>query len=220
MKKILFAAMILGLMATGCGTNSYITSSWKAKNVQPRQYKKVLVLGLIGGEDRSLRERMEQHLVEDLKTLGYDAICSCQEYEPRAFERMSEKEAIAKLSNSGIDAVLTIVLLDKKKEKNYYKVRMSDVTGRYQDQFWRYYTTMRERIYAPDYYSIDTKYFWESNFYDLTSSQNEILYSAQSQSFDPASNESLGHEYGVMIFNDMVKNNILGDQRIKKLKPM
>lgn len=35
--------------------------------------------------------------------------------------------------------------------------------------------------------------------------KNELIYSAQSQAFDPVSAESMGHEYGQMIVKDMVK---------------
>jgi hypothetical protein len=66
---------------------------------------------------------------------------------------------------------------------------------------------MYDRVYAPGYYAINTKYFWESNFYSLEGRQ--LLYSAQSQSFDPVSAQALGHEYGQMIARDMVKKNIL-----------
>ena len=61
--------------------------------------------------------------------------------------------------------------------------------------------------YEPGYYVTDTKYFWESNFYDM--STQTLVYSVQTQSFDPANSESLGHQYGQMIVNDMVKNNIV-----------
>ncbi len=218
MNKLLMIIGVTGLLITGCGTSSYITKSWKAPVASARQYNKVLVLGLIGGDDPVLREKIETHIVDDLKTLGYDAICSCQEYEPKAFERMSENDAIAKLSGGGIDAVLTVVLLDKKKEKYY--IPQGKGAGMQTGRFWGYYRDVRERIYAPGYYTVDTKYFWESNFYDLKSVEKEMLYSAQSQSFDPPSAESLGHEYGIMIVKDMVKNNIIGDQKVKKLKPM
>jgi hypothetical protein len=77
---------------------------------------------------------------------------------------------------------------------------------------------MYERIYSEGYYATDTKYFWESNFYDLGS--NQLMYSAQSQSFDPASTETLGHEYGQMIVKNMVQKNILSDQKEVILKPM
>ena len=66
---------------------------------------------------------------------------------------------------------------------------------------------MRDRIYSPGYYQVDTKYFWESNLYDISNKQ--LLYSVQTQSFDPGSSAGLGHEYGQLIINDMVKNKVL-----------
>ena len=214
MKNILLIATLL-FVAAGCGAGSYITSSWTASNIQPQKYKKIMVLGLIGEPDRSLRENMENHLVGDLKALGYDAVCACNEFNPKAFENMNEKEAITKLHDSGIDAVITIVLLDKTKEKYYVPGRVYYTPFViYHDRFYNYYRTMYERVYREGYYVTDTRYFWESNLYDLK--DNTLLYSAQSQSFDPASSETLGHEYGKMIVKNLVAKNILHDQATLK----
>jgi hypothetical protein len=215
MKHLLLIAALL--LALGCGTSSRITSSWKAENTQPDTFKKVVVLGLITEKDRSLREKMEQHLVGDLKALGYDATCSCDEYNPKAFENMNEEQAISKLRNSGVDAVLTVVLLDKVKEKYYVpgRVYYSPYTV-YHNRFWRYSRTMYDRIYSPGYYATDTRYFWESNLYDLAT--NQLVYSAQSKSFDPASTESLAHEYGEMIVKDMVTKTVLKERNNPVLK--
>jgi hypothetical protein len=62
---------------------------------------------------------MEEHLAEDLKTLGYNAVCACEEFDPKAFNNMTEEAAINKLKNQGIGAVFTVVLLDKQKERKY-----------------------------------------------------------------------------------------------------
>jgi hypothetical protein len=218
MKKILISGIMV-LFLIGC-SSTRITSSWKADNVESKQFKKVLVLALINDPDRTIREKMEEHLVGDLKGLGYDAVCSCDEYNPKAFENMKEQEALAKLSNSGVDAVLTVVLLNKEKEKYYVPGRVYYTPySIYHNRFWGYYTTMYDRVYSPGYYNTDTKYFWESNFYNLENGP-ELLYSAQSQSFEPASANSLSHEYGQMIVKDMAKNNILVNQKEVKLKPM
>ncbi len=56
---------------------------------------------------------MENHVVGDLIDLGYSAITSLQTFGPKAFDQMDEKSALEKLKNSGITAVITIVLLDK-----------------------------------------------------------------------------------------------------------
>ena len=219
MKQLLKIAAVLLFTIWGCSPSSFITSSWKAENIQPKKYNKIVVLGLIREADRSIREKMEEHVVGDLKDLGYNAVCSCDEYNPKAFEGMNEQQAIAKLRNSGVDAVLTITLLDKMRERYYMPGRVYySPYYVYHNHFYSYYRTMYDRIYSEGYYVVDTKYFWESNFYDMVS--NQLLYSAQSQSFDPSSTEALSHEYGQMIVKNMMKNNILSDQKEAVLKPM
>jgi len=209
-------AVLLLFLLPGC-SSSRITSSWKADKVQPQAFKKIIVLGLIREKDRHLRESMEQHLVGDLRNLGYDAICSCDEYNPKTFENMTEDEALAKLKNSGVDAVLTVVLLDKTRERYYVPGRVQYTPYLiYYNRFWGYSRTMYGRIYTEGYYTEDTKYFWESNLYALE--KNELLYSAQSQSFDPASTESMGDEYGRMLTRDMVKNNVLINLKEQPMK--
>lgn len=212
MKKVLQMAFLLLFIVAGCGPSSKITSSWKADNAAPKKFKKIVVVGIIREADRTLREKMEQHLAADLRDLGYDATCSCDEYNPKTFENMTEDQVIGKMRNAGVDAVLTVVLLDKTKERYYVpgRVRYTPYVV-YHNRFWIYTRTVYDRIYTEGYYAEDTKYFWETNLYDLTENGQQLIYSAQSQSFDPLSSETLGHEYGQMIARDMVKNNVLMD---------
>jgi hypothetical protein len=220
MKHVFKLAVIVALLGVACST-SKITSVWKAQNVQPREYSKILVLGLINEPDRTIREKMEANLVAELKTHGYDAVCSCDEYGPKEFENMKEEEALNKLGRGGIDAVLTIVLLDKQKERYYVPEGVYySPYAIYHNRFWGYYTTMYGRVYAADYYApvTDTKYFWESNFYSINHGQ-ELLYSVQSRSFNPGTINALSNEYSQMIVKSMVKNGILSEQR-QQLKPM
>ena len=218
--KQLIKVLLAALSIFASCTSSRITSSWKSPDLQQRKYKKILVLGLLKETDHLLREKMEEHIIGDLKILGYDAVCSCVEYDPKAFNNMKEQEAIQKLSAGGIDAVLTVVLLDKSKERYYVPGRVNYTPYNiYNRNWWGYYSTMYGRIYEPGYYETSTKYFWESNFYELETKQ--LLYSVQTESFDPASTQSLAHEYGKLIVNSMVKNNVLVDQtKVVPLKPM
>ncbi|HEX6847220.1 MAG TPA: hypothetical protein VF144_09590 [Chitinophagaceae bacterium] len=202
LSKILLAILFI---LNSC-TTSRVTSMWTAPDVQQKKHKKILVLGLLHERSGALREKIETHIVRDLKNLGYDAICSCEEYDPKAFENMKEAEALQKLSGGDIDAVLTIILLNKTRERNYFLGR-----DKYPPQWWEYYSTMYERIYEPGYFEESTKYFWESNFYDLNS--KELLYSAQTQSFDASSAESLANEYGKLIVNEMTKRAVLSHQK-------
>jgi hypothetical protein len=203
------------LFMIACNT-SKITSSWKVENVQPVKYKKVLVLGLINDPDRTIRIAMEANIVSNLKDLGYTAVCSCDEYEPKAFENMKEQEALAKLNNGGVDAVLTVVLLDKTKEMYYVTDKINYPSyPDYHNRFWGYYTTMYDRVYSKGYYITNTKYFWETNLYSFDKTQ-QLLYSAHSRSFDPQSTSTLTYEYGKMIVKDLLKKNIIKDYKEEK----
>lgn len=207
MKKLLWLSMPLLLIITAC-TTSRITSTWKAENTVAKKYNKILVLGLIREADRSIQENMENHFVGDLQALGYNAVSSLKEYGPKVFDNIDEEDAVSKLKNSGIDAVITIVLLDKAKERKYIPGNLYySPYGYYYNRFWGYRAVLTHRIYEPGYYVIDTKYFWESNLYDMQT--QKLVYSVQTQSFDPATSESMGHEYGRMIVKDMAKNNVL-----------
>lgn len=210
---VFFVMVILGCKAT------YVTSTWKAPDTELRKYNKMMVLGIIREPDRSIKERMEEHLVGDLKALGYNASSALSTYGPKAFEGLSEEQANKKLANDGIDAVITVVLLDKQKERHYVPGRVvytPYVT--YHNHLWGYYHSIYTRIGDPGYYEVTTKYFWESNFYDLSS--NKLLYSVQTQSFQPSSADALAHEYGKNIIQSMIKDNILQKQEQKLAKAM
>ena len=71
---------------------------------------------------------------------------------------------------------------------------------------------MYNRVYGPGYYVTDTRYFWESNLFDVAS--KELIYSVQTESFDPASSETLAHEYGKLIVKDMVKHRVLSRKEL------
>lgn len=204
MKRIFVFLLVI---LSGC-TSSKITHTWKSSNAEIKPTQKILVLGLIHDNDRNTQEKMEQHLVNDLIELGYIASSSLKEYGPKAFEKMTEQDVLDKIKNSGFDVVLSIVLLDKSKERYYVPERIyySPFTM-YQRGFWRYYTLMNERIYSPGYYEESTRYFWESNLFEVASRQ--LIFSAQTESFDPASKEILGHEYGQIIVKNMIKEKIL-----------
>jgi hypothetical protein len=210
MKKATFFLLLAGVVAIlyACASTSRITSSWTPRPTTPVLFKKVIVLGLIHDRDRTLREQMEQSLAAHLRARGQEAICACDLYGPKEFDRLTEAEALSKLSTSGVDGVLTIVLLDKERERYYVPGQMQYTPyGFYYDRFWGYSRTLYWRIYSPGYYTTNTRYFWESNLYDL--SDGKLIYSAQSQSFDPSTSEKLGNEYGKLIVDDIINKGVV-----------
>ena len=208
MKARYFVASLIIPLLISCSSALKITNSWKSDNIPQNTYSKIMVVGILPERERNLRENMENHLVGDLQGRGYNAVSSVKVMGPKSFENMSEDQVLDKIKDYGVDAVVTIVLLDKQRERYYVPGRIyySPYTI-YQRHFYGYYTTIYGRIYTPGYYIRNTKYFWESNFYDMESRQ--LLYSVQTESFDPASAATLSDEYGQIIVNDMAKQGVL-----------
>jgi hypothetical protein len=199
---------IIFLLVLACNS-SKMTYSWKMNQTVSHDFKKIMVVALDNHPERSdVKASMEEHLVEDLKSKGYEAVSAMREIGPKSFVGVSEKQALEQLQNKGADAVLTIVLLDKKRERYYVpgRVQYSPYII-YQRRFWGYYSTIYDRIYTPGYYMDDTRYFWESSLYDLKT--KELVYTAQTESFDPASATQMAHEYGLLIVSDLMHSNVL-----------
>lgn len=199
--------LILVMLLGGC-TSSRLVYSWMSPDIQPRKFNKIMVVALIKDTDRQLQQQMEMHLVGDLKDKGYEAVSSIGELGPRAFDKMDEDAVLDKLKSNGVEAVMTVVMLDKSKERYYVAGRVIySPYGLYHNRFYGYYITMYDRIYTPGYYEVSTRYFWESNLYDL--SEKKLLYSVQTESFDPSNAATQAHEYGQLIVKDMIEKQVV-----------
>ena len=197
----------LASFLVACQT-SKITHTWTDISVTPKQFNKILVLGVIKDDDRELQSKMEKHMAGDLNDLGYSAFASSDIYPPGTFVKGDTAKATDAINSKGFDAVLTIVLLNKEKETEYIPGRISRTPyAIYYNRFDHYYYTISDRIYSEGYYTTTTRIFWESNFYSL--SDKKMIYSSQTRSFDPGSKESLAHYYGVLITNNLVKSRVL-----------
>lgn len=205
MKK-LFALPLLALLVA-CQP-SKITQSWTDKDAAPKKYKKILVLGVLSDNDNELQTKMENHLAGDLKDMGYNAIAANTIFPAGTFVKGDTVKAKAAIDGKGFDGILTVVLLDKKKEQVYIPGRVTEYNYymRY-GRFDRYLTDVSERIYSPGYYTEETRYIWENNFYDL--GNRKMIYSARSRSFDMVSKNALAHTYGQLMAESLVKKKIL-----------
>lgn len=205
MKKLFFIPLLAFLISC---QPSKITQSWVARDAQPTKYKKILVLGVLTDNDIELQSKIENHLSDDLRAMGYLAIAANKAFPAGTFVKGDTTRAVDALNGKGFDAILTIVLLDKKKEPYFVPGRISDpkyyeMSGR----FNRYINIVSEQIYTPGYYGEETKYIWENNFYDLNT--RKLIYSARSRSFEITSKNTLAHTYGLLMAQSLVEKNIL-----------
>ena len=191
-------------------SSSKIISSWKATN-DSREYKKIIVVGIIKDSSIALRKKMETHLVNDLKATGYNAVSALQEFGEGGLAGLEQEETYIKLCNKGIDAVVTIALLDRKKEKFYVPARVKYYSNLYYyNRIWNYNTIQADLTSMSSMngeYEEATQFSWESIFFDLQTLSP--VYTVQTKTFDPASTGTMAHEYGKMIVANMVKKKVI-----------
>jgi hypothetical protein len=199
----IFIGVVLVACSLSC-SNTRVTSSWTASNVSAlAPGNKILVLGIIREKDIRLRMQMEGFLVDELKAQGYNAVSAYTLYGPKMFSNSDEETVLRQLHNSSIDEVFTITLLDKAREKNY----QPGMAYYPYSPFWGYYNYWYGYIYSPGYIQVDTRFFWESNLYDINS--KSLLYSVQSESFNPSSAGDMGKAYSRVVVKDMAKKGVL-----------
>ncbi|MES1222144.1 MAG: hypothetical protein ABUT20_42005 [Bacteroidota bacterium] len=199
--------LTLILAATSCSSSKKITA-WEKPGTVPKNYTKILVLGFMRDEENSVRENLEGRFSEQLRNAGINAVSSLELFGTKVFDKMDEDDALYQLNNSCIDAVFTITLLNKKKEKKYLPGIIDDTPySYYYDRFWRYRNTIKYRIAEPGYYDNAAEYFIECNLYDMRS--QKIIYSVHTSSsgfsFYPAEENS----YIKSVVNSLVKKNII-----------
>lgn len=208
--RFLTVGVLTGLVLffAACSSTK-VTSSWKEPETSLQPDQKILVMALVSDKEGGLRASMEKEMVTALKQKGYQAVSAYQEYGPGAFKGLNEQKAMNKIRQKDIDQVMTIVMLDKSKEKNYVpgNNRFYRPFPPYYGRFWWYYNSMYDRVYQPGYYTTNTKYFLESNLYNLRNKQ--LLYSVQTETFDPSSAARMAVVYTQQVVKDMTKQQLI-----------
>lgn len=209
MKKFGLFIISAGLMLLAACSSTKLTSSWKTKDAQLQRDKKIVVMALVPKQEKQLRVLMEDNLVAELKKEGYNAASAFRELGPNAFDdKTDEKTALRKLKSTDANQVLTVVLLDKSRERSY--VPYGPGYGPYPyyyGGFWPYYSRWYGTMYQPGYYQSNIKYNWETNLYDLD--QRKLIYSAQTQSVDPPTAMRQAYLYARQIVKDMARQQLM-----------
>ncbi|NCT92883.1 MAG: hypothetical protein GXC72_00530, partial [Chitinophagaceae bacterium] len=105
---------------------------------------------------------------------------------------------------------------DKSKEEAYTPAGaglLIPYATRY-NNFMDYYNTYYNRIYNPGYYTSSTKYLFETSLYlPNQSSAGKLIFSAQSEAFDPDTIDQMAHSYGKTIAKEMKRKGIVQQRK-------
>ena len=144
-----------------------------------------MVVGIVKDSSPALRKFIEDSFVQDLRSIGYNAVSALQEFGAKGLTDIEQEATYLKLCNNGIDAVITVALLDKEKERYHTPSRIKYYSGPYYyNRIWSYRHMQAEAIPASHFSNLETKYLWESILFDLQTLSP--VYVAQTKSFEPA----------------------------------
>ncbi|HYG19044.1 MAG TPA: hypothetical protein VD816_08940 [Ohtaekwangia sp.] len=207
MKHIVY---ILLLVLCGCSSSTEITGSWRSNNTPKEGIDNILVTAL--SSKTAARQTVENDLANILQKNGFKTVKSIDILPPSFTDgKEPDKEVILdKIKGNDIDAILTVALIDKETENRYVPgstgyapVPRFDYYGR----FWGYYSTWYPTLHSPGYYTEDKVYFIETNLYDADT--EELLWSAQSETYNPASLESFSKEFASVMAEQMAADGVL-----------
>ena len=147
----IITAVILTATLISCKSTK-ITSAWKMQDHVNKPYHNIMVWTILPENDSMLRRQIETHLVNDLVGKGYHAISSLDIYQEKAYKKFTPQEIVNEFKSTGVDAVLSIVLLNKEKEEKYYPGGYFNQPANNYGNFDRYYSNVYERVLTPGYY--------------------------------------------------------------------
>jgi hypothetical protein len=162
--------------------------------------KKVLVVGVM--TDREVADLIEQAVVDALNGDGIPANTALREFGPRRFGNMQETEITAKLRGSEYTAVMIISLVNKEKGLRYvpgtfYAFPSMGMSPLYYRRYW----FIHDRMYRPGHYEITTNWVLEADIYTIHDDQ--LIYSAQTRSYDPSNARRLADSFTRSIIREL-----------------
>jgi len=210
MRAIKFMGVLMILTLINSCSSTRIASSWKADDAKTKPYHNIMVWGMLPEKDSLMRKQVEVHMVNDLVSKGYHAVASTDVYKEKAYKKLNSGEILSEFKQTGVDAVITMVLLKKEKEEKYFPGGVFNQPVDGSGNLDRYHTDIFEKVLTPGYYISSTNFYWEAVLFELV--REKPVYVVRTNSFDPASADRLAHENGELIIKDMLKKKIILDK--------
>jgi hypothetical protein len=198
-------------MITACGPSVKITGSWMNKEVRAgKKFQKIFIFAIT--DNINARTTIEKDLAKAAAKEGVATEKSYEIFSP-SFLKSQPGEAVIvqKIKETGCDGVFTIVLSDSKSETRYVPGTTTmyapyPAYGHY-GTFGGYYGYHGAYVYDPGYYVNDKTYYIEGNLYDLATT--EIVWSVQSEAYNPSDLNSFSKEYTMTLFDKLGKEGVL-----------
>jgi hypothetical protein len=189
---------------SSCATKD-IVRVWNSSEEYNRNIKKILALGLIN--QISLRHNAEFAFVDASIKAGIRAVEGISVFPPQMGKPFEDLERDrAHLLNKGFDAILTISIIDVSAER-YVRPETRYVPLVYYNRFSNYYYHTGALVYKPGYFSLQRRYFLETNLYEIKG--GKLVWSGRSYIFEPQDIERFVPKYAKKLFKELLTADII-----------
>ncbi len=209
----IFVASILFFMSCQSTVFSQKTSfsaTWKTPDKTAQNFKKLLIVGM--SRNVSSRSTVEDEVVYYMRLKRVNAIAGSDFLPADRSQVPKEKAALQKLlKDEGFDGILTVSLMDIKKEtkyvqgSNYYAP--ATFYGGYYGSFYSYYPNMYSQVYIPGYYVNSEAIYLETNLFMVES--GDLIWSAQSNTHNKNDVDEVAHSYAKGLVSHVLKKKII-----------
>ena len=189
-------ALVMFTLTLGACSSTELTSVWVDES-NTRALSSILVVGI--SESPEKQKLYEDTFVTLFQKKGIDAKAGYTEF--RYDDAQTTDSILAQLQTVNAEALLVTHALGVNNESVYHPPRMESVPHTYYDSFSGYYRTVYRYVHVPGYTSNHVVVRLETNLYD--SATQELLWSAQSKSIDPASLEKLISELASEVTSEL-----------------
>jgi hypothetical protein len=208
LKTSLVAAAVL--LFAACSSSTMITGSWRKPNATASGYRNIFIAALTS--NIPVKQAVESGLQQQLQQRGLTVEKSTDVFPPNFSTQTGQKRelVLGRIQSTGADAILTVALLKQETESRYIPGTGAYAPGLrwgYYGRFWNYYNNWYPSVYSPGYYDQSKVYYLETNLYDART--EDLIWAAQSKTYDPANVDSFIRDYVKSIHNQMVKDGLI-----------
>lgn len=166
-----------------------------------------MVMGL--ANDVTFRNDLEGEVVTAARNIQLQANKSINTFPPELGKPFEDIERVkSRLRDNGFDGIFTVTLIDIKEER-YIDPNLNYEPLVYYDRFRNYYYRTYELVYRPGYFSYNSKYFIETNFYELKG--GKLVWSGRSYALEASEVADYIPIYGKSLFKELKLEGIIAD---------
>ncbi len=187
-----------------------LSYTWTKEDHNRKDYKKIAIFSF--SKNLSVSSVFQDNMVKYLADAGQTAVAGLSIINPSQMKDLKEEDVKRILLKEGVDAVISVILVDKESSVNY--VQNSNIGYGYGYPYGRFGAYYGYR-YGPAYYGgghyeESKSYLLENHFYEVIegeSKENTLIWASQSTLTDPSKNTS--KVYAKLLIKSLKEDNIL-----------